>query len=155
IFEISSALTRKEDLVTKYRLYQDVLRVSEYFLFDPYEEYLKPSLQGFRLQQGVYVRIEPVDGRLFSEELGLWIEREGTMLRLVDPATGERLLTSRELSELSEAARRQAEAARRQSEAARRRSEAERAQLADSLRLAEAARLEAEAERDRVRRELE
>jgi hypothetical protein len=162
IFEISSASTRKEDLVTKYRLYQDVLRISEYFLFDPYEEYLKPSLQGFRLQQGVYVRIEPVDGRLFSEELGLWIEREGTMLRLVDPATGERLLTSRELSELSEAARRQAEAARRQSEAARRqaeaarrRSEAERAQLADSLHQAEAARLEAEAERDRVGRELE
>ena len=68
IFEISSASTKKEDLVTKYRLYQDVLHVSEYFLFDPYEEYLKPSLQGFRLRQGVYVPIALVEGRLFSEE---------------------------------------------------------------------------------------
>jgi Uma2 family endonuclease len=141
IFEISSASTKKEDLVTKFRLYQDFLHVSEYFLFDPYEEYLKPSLQGFRLQEGVYVRIQPVQGRLFSEELGLWIEREGTMLRFVDPATGERLLTSRERSELSEAARRQ--------------SEAERNQLADSFREAEAARLAAEAERENLRREVE
>ncbi|HZW29236.1 MAG TPA: Uma2 family endonuclease [Isosphaeraceae bacterium] len=148
VFEITSRSTRKEDLVTKYGLYQDVLRVSEYFLFDPYEEYRKPSLQGFRLQQGVYVRIEPVEGRLYSEELGLWLEREGTMLRFVDPVTGERLLTSREQKEIEEAARRQAEAARRQAET-------ERVQMADSLRQAEAARRQAEEEWDRMRRELE
>jgi Uma2 family endonuclease len=129
VFEISSASTRKEDLVTKFGLYQDVLHVSEYFLFDPYEEYLKPSLQGFRLRQGVYVPIEPVEGKLHSEELGLRLEREGTMLRLVDPTTGQRLLTSRERSEIAEAARRQADEARHQADEARRQAEEERENL--------------------------
>jgi Uma2 family endonuclease len=127
VFEISSASTKKEDLGKKYRLYQDTLHVSEYFLFDPYEEYLTPSLQGFRLRKGVYVPIKMVAGRLHSEVLELRMEREGTMLRLIDPATGQRLLTSKEEGDVAEAA----------------------------LRQSEAARLAAEEERDRVRRELE
>jgi Uma2 family endonuclease len=141
VFEMSSASTRREDLSTKYRLYQDVLRVSEYFLFDPYEEYLKPSFQGFRLQRGIYVPITLIEGGLYSEQLGLRMEREGTMLRLIDPTTGERLLTSRERSEIAEAAQRQ--------------SETERVQLADSLRQSELARRQAEEEREALRRELE
>jgi Uma2 family endonuclease len=148
IFEMSSASTRREDLGTKYQLYQDVLHVSEYFLFDPYQEYLKPSLQGFRLQRGLYVPITLIEGGLYSEELGLRMEREGMMLRLIDPTTGARLMTSRERSEIAETARRQ--------------SETERIQLADSLRQAELARRQAEAaqrqaeeEQERLRRELE
>jgi hypothetical protein len=78
-------------------------------LFDPYEEYLKPSLQGFRLQNGLYVPIGLVEGRLESLELGLRMGREGEMLRLYDPATGQRLLTSREQLDAAQAAQRMTE----------------------------------------------
>ena len=62
--------------------------------FDPTEDYLKPSLQGFRLVDGDYVPIEPVDGRLPSQVLGLHLERDGTELRFFDPVTGARLPTN-------------------------------------------------------------
>ena len=35
VFEYTSESTRDEDLDEKYNLYQDVLKVPEYFLFDP------------------------------------------------------------------------------------------------------------------------
>src|SRR6266566_4706469 len=75
-FEITSASTSQEDLREKLELYRDVLKVQEYFLFDPYEEYLKPSLMGYRLRDGEYVRIAEVNGRLPSEVLGLHLERD-------------------------------------------------------------------------------
>jgi Uma2 family endonuclease len=96
IFEISSKSTKRDDLGKKFTLYRDTLRVQEYFLFDPEEEYLTPSLQGFRLEQGDYVRIEPVAGRLPSQLLGLHLERQGSYLRLYDPATGQILPTPQE-----------------------------------------------------------
>jgi hypothetical protein len=74
-------------------IYRDILRVSEYFLFDPTEDYLDPPLQGFRLLGGIYVSIDPIAGRLPSHVLGLHLERDGEKLRLFDPATGHRLLT--------------------------------------------------------------
>ena len=80
MFEYTSASTRDEDLDEKYHLYQDTLAVPEYFLFDPKQEYLTPSLQGFRLNSGRYLAIAPVDGRLHSEVLGLDLERDGTFL---------------------------------------------------------------------------
>ena len=46
------------------------LKVREYFLFDPFEEYLKPSLQGYRLLRGPYKPIAAVENRLPSEVLG-------------------------------------------------------------------------------------
>ena len=85
VFEFTSKSTRNEDLDDKYNLYQDTLGVFEYFLFDPKQEYLTPSLQGFRLRSGRYVPIEPVEGRLPSEVLGLHLEREGAFLRPARP----------------------------------------------------------------------
>jgi len=73
-------------------VHRDVLKVPEYFQFDPTEDYLKPPLQGFRLVGGEYVPIEPVAGRLPSQILGLHLERDGKELRLYNPATGSRLL---------------------------------------------------------------
>ena len=73
-------------------LYRDVLQVPEYFIFDPTEDYLKPPLQGFRLVDGEYARIEPVAGRLPSDVLGLHLERDGEELRLYDPARRSRVL---------------------------------------------------------------
>ncbi len=96
VIELTSKTTRKEDVTKKFELYQDVLQVPEYFLFDPFEEYLKPPQQGWRLLGGKYVAIEPVTRRLPSEVLGLHLERNATQLRLFDPATGQWLPTPRE-----------------------------------------------------------
>ena len=91
VIEITSKSTRREDRKKKWELYRDVLLVTEYFQFDPTEDYLKPPLQGFRLIDGDYTSIEPVDGRLPSEILGLHLERDGKKLRLFNPMTGARV----------------------------------------------------------------
>lgn len=103
VFEITSASTRVQDLGPKKGLYE-VLGVKEYFLFDPLEEYLRPSLRGFRLEEGQFkqVRGEP----LVSEVLELELRVEEGRLRLYDQATGRRLSTPAEEAE----ARRMAEA---------------------------------------------
>ena len=112
VMEVSSRSTRLEDLGNKRALYGE-LGVREYFLFDPLGEYLKPPLQGFRLDGLEYVAVAPrFDGRLESTELGLLVAREGHKLALFDAATGERLLRPPELAEAfraEEAARRAAE----------------------------------------------
>ena len=82
VFEITSASTREEDEDDKFWLYQDTLRVPEYFLFDPLGEYLNPPLKGYRLRDGKYIPIRPVRGRLPSRVLGLHLERSGSELRL-------------------------------------------------------------------------
>jgi Uma2 family endonuclease len=96
VIEITSATTRREDRTKKWTLYRDVLKVPEYFQFDPTEDYLEPSLQGHRLQEGQYVPIAAVAGRLPSAVLGLHLERRGVELRFHDPATGRCLPTPRE-----------------------------------------------------------
>jgi len=96
VIEITSKTTRREDQNTKLALYRDVLRVPEYFQFDPTEDYLKPSLQGHRLMDGDYQPIPVVHGRLPSQILGLDLERDGTELRLYNPATAARLPTREE-----------------------------------------------------------
>jgi Uma2 family endonuclease len=141
IIELTSRSTKKEDLEDKFRLYRDVLKVSEYFLFDPHNEYLDPPLQGYRLRNGKFVRIRAVNGRLPSKVLGLHLEQSGSKLRLYDPKTRRYVPTPQEVIEHANTARRQAEAARRQAELARRQ--------------AEAARQEAEANNEKLRRELE
>ena len=49
-----------------------------------------------------YIPIEPVNGRLPSEVLGLHLERDGKRLRLYNPATGARLPTAVERIELAQ-----------------------------------------------------
>jgi len=96
VIEVTSSSTRSEDLKRKFLLYRDVLKVQEYFLFDPLEEYLRPSFQGYRLRQGKYAPIRPLGGRLPSSVLGLQFERDGYGLRLFDPKAGKWLLTAEE-----------------------------------------------------------
>jgi Uma2 family endonuclease len=97
VIELTSKSTRREDQVSKLELYRDVLKVREYFQFDPYGDYLKPPLKGFRRVEGVYEPIVPVDGRLPSEVTGLHLEADGQVLRLYDPATGQYVPTFRDL----------------------------------------------------------
>ena len=137
VFEFTSRSTRGDDLGRKRQRYEQRLGVQEYFLFDPRAEYLQPPLQGFRLEQGGYVPLEPVEGRLHSERLGLDLVQEGRWLRLWNPQTHQWLLTRREIREQAETARLRAN------------EEAQRAAAAA------AACAEAEAENARLRAELE
>jgi len=125
VIEITSKTTRREDQHKKRLIYRDILKVSEYFQFDPTRDYLKPPLQGFRLVDGDYVPITPIAGRLPSEKLGLHLEQAGTQLRLFDPVARRTLLTPRERAHQETEARIRAEADRDRSEAARLRAMAE------------------------------
>ena len=92
VIEVTSRKTRREDQREKREKYERI-GVEEYLMFDPYGEYLKPSLQGLRLVRGRYQPIPlESDGSLISQTTGLRFQREGERLRMVDPATGERLL---------------------------------------------------------------
>jgi Uma2 family endonuclease len=125
VFEITSRGSRLEDLGTK-RVVYAMLGVQEYVLYDPLGEYLRPPLQGYRLQEGEYQRIPPGDeGRLTSQALGLELRVEEGRLRLVNPLTGERLLTPAEAL----TARRVADARASQAEAELERLRAELARL--------------------------
>jgi len=105
IFEITSHSTRRDDTGTKKDLYER-LGVAELVLFDPYGDYLKPRLQGYRLERGRYQPIAPHrDGSLDLRTTGLTVRPEGEHLRLIDTASGEKLLWDEEI----EAARRSAE----------------------------------------------
>ena len=123
VFELTSRGTRREDMGPKKGIYE-MLEVEEYFLFDPFGEYLKPRLVGFRLAEWGYRRIEGEEP-LVSRVLGLELRVEGDFLRLVDPATGEKLLTPLEAQE----ARRRAEIRAQQAEAEVERLRAELARL--------------------------
>jgi len=99
VLEVTSKTTRHKDQGFKKRLYTE-LGVSEYFLFDPTGDYLKPQLQGFRLEDGHY---EPIRGfsspnpygtyAVYSRTLALdlFINSVGE-LRFFDPEE-DRLLT--------------------------------------------------------------
>jgi Uma2 family endonuclease len=93
VIELTSKSTRNEHLRKKFHLYQNVLKVAEYFLFDPLGDYLKPRLQGFRLHKQKYHPITAVKGRLPSQVLDLHLEQEGDQLRLYDLRTRRWLLT--------------------------------------------------------------
>ena len=158
VIELTSESTRDVDRDTKRTLYQDTLRVSEYFLFDPNDDYLDPPLQGFRLVSGVYQPIPSVNGRVPSEVLRLHLEADGEMLRLWDPATRRRLLIPPEVEAAlrhEEQARLQAEQERNRAERQRMRSEEAHRQAEEARQREEEARRQAEAEVERLRRELE
>ena len=129
VFEFTSRKTQQEDTDTKLPLYESTLKVPEYFLFDPTGDYLKPRLQGYRLVNGQYVRLEIVNDRLHSEQLGLDLVQEGENLRLFDPLRQNFLLTS-----LEQAHRAEEETRRANAEAtARQAAEAENSRLRAEL----------------------
>jgi Uma2 family endonuclease len=124
VFEIASDSTWREDLGPKRDLYAR-LGIAEYFLFAPEGRMLDPRLQGFRLENGVYVPLTAAaDGALESAELGLRLLPERRMLRLINLATGRRIPTRSERSRRS--ARRAREARRLANEVNRRADESSR-----------------------------
>lgn len=69
IIELLSDNTAQEDKTTKKEIYQERLRVPEYFWYDPFNP---EDLTGFTLTDGIY-QLLPFDnqGKLISQRLGL------------------------------------------------------------------------------------
>jgi len=108
VFEITSRKTRREDTRTKKALYER-LGVTELVLFDPYGEYLKPRLQGWRLERDRYQPIpSDPEGFLNLETARVTARPEGERLRLVDTSTGRKLLWNEELWAALDAAKKEA-----------------------------------------------
>jgi len=139
VLELASENTYRRDLGDKKDLYASVLKVKEYYLFDPDGRYLQPSLMGYRLIDDIYLPIQPVDWRLPSDVLGLEIAEEAEELRLFDPLTKDWVLKP---EEKEAKARRKAEEKAQQEYFARQQAET-RAEQAE----AELARLRALLER--------
>jgi Uma2 family endonuclease len=116
IFEFTSEKTWEEDLIHKKQVYAS-LGVKEYFLFDPYGEYLPDQLMGYKLKGCEYVQMKLKSGGLTSSELGVRLVADGRYIRLIDSRTREPLLHGYELYQqqqqaLERAAAPEAEAAR-------------------------------------------
>ncbi|HEV7514819.1 MAG TPA: Uma2 family endonuclease [Thermoanaerobaculia bacterium] len=120
VCEVTSKSTRDEDVITKKEVYER-LGVEEYFLFDPLVEYLRPSLQGYRLIGGRYQGLAPQrGGSLESRTTGLRFVVEGKRLRLRDAETDEPLPWQEEDVMARRAAEREAEQQTRIAEEERR-----------------------------------
>ncbi len=129
VFEFTSKGTWDQDLGSKKGLYA-WLGVTEYFLFDPLDEYLQPRLRGFTLKEGDYTPIPAAEtGELVSQLLGLVLRPVGDELELIDQTSGERLLPPLELAE----ALAEVKLSLRQEIAARQAAEAEVARLRAEL----------------------
>ncbi|MEO0374209.1 MAG: Uma2 family endonuclease [Cyanobacteria bacterium P01_A01_bin.17] len=96
VIELLSDSTATVDRGKKKELYQDVWRVPEYYWFHPQTM----EFAGFRLMGGTYVEIEPADGKLQSEQLGLalgiyeqqlrWFTKDGALVPLPEDAEQQR-----------------------------------------------------------------
>jgi len=89
VIELLSQSTERSDRGNKKRIYEQILKVPDYFIYDPVDF----RFEGWRLDNGVYRPLVPdAHGRLFCHEVGLWlgrsqgeyIKRRSTWLRLFD-----------------------------------------------------------------------
>ena len=150
VIELLSDKTAIEDKGRKKTIYQNQLKVAEYFWFDPFDP---DDWAGFELHYGVYEPIVPDErDRLICRSLGLalvrwhgmyagveavwlrWATLEGELL-----PTYQEALTAEKRRAEAEAQRAEAEARRAEAEAQRAEAEAQRAIAAE----AEVARLRA------------
>ena len=83
VLEVASPSTYHKDITDKKTLYASVLGVREYYIYDPYGE-VQPHFQGYRLVEGRYETIAPVDSRLPSIVLGLELGEQDGILNLYD-----------------------------------------------------------------------
>lgn len=84
VLEVASPNTISNDLGKKKELYASVLRVKEYFIYDPLGQ-IVPSFIGYRLVDGIYREISHLNERIPSETLGLQLGENEGELRLYDP----------------------------------------------------------------------
>ena len=100
VIELTSSSTEADDKGPKKEIYEQILRVPEYFCYNPQTT----ELVGWRLQAGDYVKLQPDEqGRLWSEELelslgpwqGEYLSRPNRWLRFFDDE-GNLILTEAE-----------------------------------------------------------
>lgn len=132
VIELASPSTFRHDLTGKKDLYESVLKVKEYYIYDPLHQ-IQPHFIGFRLVDGVYQEIAFVNERLPSSVLNLELgERDGT-LSVYDPTTEQWLAPPEERAEEAEERAEQAEERAEQEALARQNAEAELAKALATL----------------------
>jgi Uma2 family endonuclease len=95
IIEVPSDSTADVDRNLKKQIYQDVLKVYDYFWFDPNTL----EFAGFRLVNGHYQPLQPTDhGWLWSEQLGLFLGIYESKLRFFT-AEGQLLPSPQEVAQ--------------------------------------------------------
>ena len=147
IIELLSESTAEEDKNSKKQIYQDQLKVAEYFWFDPYNP---EDFKGFWLNRGVYEEMPLKDESLLCKQLGLTLKLWRGVFKNIDTVwlrwatlEGEWLL----LPDEAEAQRAEAEAQRAETEAQRAEAEAQRAEQERQQKEQAQKRAEAEAQR--------
>ena len=125
VLEVASRSTYKADLGHKKDLYERVLEVPEYYIYDP-EGATESNFIGYRLVDRVYQEMEFVGRRLPSRVLGLELGEHDGILRLYDP------VSAAWLHPLSERVQQEADA-RQTAEARAETAEAELAQALEEL----------------------
>ncbi|MFN4980775.1 MAG: Uma2 family endonuclease [Pseudanabaena sp.] len=141
IFEMTSKGTKETDLNFKKTLYEQ-LGIQEYWLFDPYGEWIPEHLRGYRLNdEGLY---KPIKDNC-SEVLQLRLQPDGYLLSFYRLDNNQKLLTPDELLLASQEARQQVEEAMQQVEEATR-------QAQDAMQQAQDAMQQAQAEKSRADR---
>jgi Uma2 family endonuclease len=147
VIEVTSPSTRRDDLGRKRTLYAR-LGVSEYVLYDPLGEYLRPALQGFRLTRAAFEPMAVEQESLICEALAMRLALIDGRLQLIDHESGSRLVTpeeqlQRRVEQLTEEVAAQRELVGQQAQAidrlageleARRALEAEVAELREMVR---------------------
>ena len=132
VLELASPSTFRYDLTGKKDLYESVLKVKEYYIYDPLHQ-IQPHFIGFRLIDGVYEEIAFVNERLPSSVLNLELgEHDGT-LGVYDPTTEQWLAPPEERAEQAEERAEQAEERAEQEALARQRAEDELAKALATL----------------------
>ena len=132
VLELASPSTFRYDLTGKKDLYESVLKVKEYYIYDPLHQ-IQPHFIGFRLIDGVYEEIAFVNERLPSSVLNLELgEHDGT-LGVYDPTTDQWLAPPEERAEQAEERAEQAEERAEQEALARQRAEDELAKALATL----------------------
>jgi Uma2 family endonuclease len=148
VVELLSESTAAVHKSEKKQVYQDDLRVPEYFWYDPFSG----ELAGFRLLGGRYKPIKPdEEGRLHSQKLELWLARkEGTYQGVEAPwlrwVTEEGRLVPTNEEWAAEARQQAAEARQQAAEAQQQAAEAQQQDAEAQQQAAEAQQQAAEAQ---------
>ena len=116
VLELASPSTFRDDMRKKKALYASILKVKEYYIYDPYGE-IHPNFIGFRLTDGAYQEIDFANERLPSDVLNLELGEHRGILRLYNPRTEQWLRPPPERVEQAEKRAQQEAVARQNVEA--------------------------------------
>lgn len=132
VIELASPSTVRHDLTRKKDLYASVLKVKEYYIYDPLHQ-IQPHFVGFRLIDEVYEEIAFVDDRLPSTVLNLELGEQDGTLGIYDPTVEQWLAPPEERADQAEERAERAEERAEQETLARQHAEGELAKALATL----------------------